>query len=416
MKKVLWVSYLFPPLFCGVGRQVKIAKYLPAYGWLPVVLSVEKSKFHPFYDAMVMKDIPQNVEVHRTWSLESRLLMYGLPFLLHINPKWLHIPDRFVGWFPFAVREGFSIIRRQKVDAIFSTSMPNTCHLAAYVLKRRTGLPWVADFRDLWTQNTYVSYPRPVLGIENKMEAAVVRCADRITTINEPMRQDIQGKYPDQPAGKFTVIPHGFDPEDFVTSNADIKTSPQEFTITYTGSLYGRMKVDTFMYAIKELVSEDESLNEMLNIRFVGNVYPARVLCNQLGLHRVVSFSDRVTHQEAWSYLSSSDLLLFVLGIGEHGEKASTGKLVEYLAVGKPVLALVPEGEAANIIRQANVGVVINPEDKEGIKQAVDEMHRKWASGNLEISPNKEVIDQYDIRGLARRFATIFDELTHRQS
>lgn len=414
MKKVLWVSYLFPPLFCGVGRQVKIAKYLPAYGWLPVVLSVEKSKFHPLYDAMVVKDIPQNVEVHRTWSLESRLLMYGLPVLLHINPKWLHIPDRFVGWFPFAVREGLRIIRSQKVDAIYSTSLPNTCHLAAYVLKRRTGLPWVADFRDLWTQNTYVSYPRPVLGIENKMEAAVVRCADRITTINEPMRQDIQGKYPDQPAGKFTVIPHGFDPEDFVTSNTDIKTSPDKFTICYAGSLYGRRKVDTFMYAVKELIDEDSSLNEKLNIRFVGNVSPARSLCHQLGLDRVVTFSGMVSHQEAWSYLENSDVLLFPLGTGELDEKASTGKLFEYLAIGKPLLALVPEGVAANIIRQANVGVIMNPEDKEGIKQAVGEMHRKWASGNLQIAPNKEVIEQYDVSKLARRFATIFDELTLR--
>lgn len=414
MKKVLWISYLFPPLNCGVGRQLKIAKYLPTYGWLPVVLSAKRSRLRPLYDMSMVKDIPPNIEVHRTWSLESRLIMQYLPGLLRINPKWFHIPDQFVGWFPFAVREGLHIVNNEKIDAIFSTSLPSTCHLVAYVLKRRTGLPWVADFRDLWTQNAYVSYPAPVLRLENKMEAAVIRAADRITTVNEAMEQDIWRKYSDQPAKKFIAIPHGFDPEDFITSSFNKKTLPDKFTVTYTGSLYGRRNVDTFMYAMKELIDEDSSLNKKLNIRFVGSVSSARQLSNQLGLHRVVTCSNSVTHQEAWNYLSSSDVLLFVLGTGEHDEKASTGKLFEYLAIGKPVLALAPEGVASNIIRRANVGVVVNSEDKGGIKKAIGEMYRKWVSGNLVISPNKEVIEQYDIRLLSKRFATIFDELIDR--
>jgi glycosyltransferase involved in cell wall biosynthesis len=416
MKKVLWISYLFPPLNCGVGRQVKIAKYLPTYGWLPVVLSVKRSKLRPFYDASVVKDIPPNVEVHRTWSLESKLLMSYLPAALHINPKWLHIPDQFIGWFPFALRKGLHIIRNQKVDVIFSTSLPNTCHLVGYALKLRTGLPWVADFRDLWTQSTYVSFPRLVLGVENKMEAAVMRAADRITTINDPIRQDIQRKYSKQPAEKFITIPHGFDPEDFVDSNSTKKASCNRFTLTYTGSLYGRRKIDTFAYAIKELIDEDSSINEKLNIRFVGNVLPARTLCKQLGLDRVMIFSDMVTHQEARDYLSASDVLLFVLGTGDLDEKASTGKLFEYLAIGKPVLALGPEGVASNIIREANIGIVVNPENKEAIKQAFSKMYTRWLSGDLQISPNKEFIDQYDIRRLSGKFATIFDELIDRQS
>lgn len=416
MKKVLWVSYVFPPLNCGVGRQVKIAKYLPDYGWLPVVLSAKRSRLRPFYDPPMVKDIPPNVEVHRTLSLESKIIMQYLPYLLRINPKWFHIPDQFIGWLPFAVREGLRIIGRQKIDAIFSTSPPNTCHLVAYVLKRRIGLPWVADFRDLWTQSIYISFPRLVLGVENKMEAAVVRAADRITTINDPMKQDIQRKYSNQPAEKFITIPHGFDPEDFMASNSAKKDSPDRFILTYTGSLYGKRKVDTFVYAIKELIDKDSSINEKLNIRFVGNVSPARRLCNQLGLDRVMTFSGMVTHQEAWEYLSASDVLLFVLGTGDLDEKASTGKLFEYLAVGKPVLALAPEGVASNIIREANVGIVVNPDDKEAIKQTVSKMYARWLSGNLRTSPNKEVIEQYDVGKLAKRFAIIFDELIDRQS
>ena len=415
MKKVLWVSYLFPPLNCGVGRQVKIAKYLPTYGWLPVVLSVKRSRLRPFYDTSIVKDIPPNVEVHRTWSLESRLVMQYLPGLLRINPKWVRIPDQFIGWFPFALRKGLHIIRNEKVDAIFSSSLPNTCHLVAYILKQRTGLPWVADFRDLWTQNPYTSYPAPVLRLENKMEKAVITMADKITTINDSAENDLRNKYSSEPAEKFVTIAHGYDPQDFQTVDSKKSPTSGKFTITYTGSLYGRMKVDTFMYAVKELLKENEDLSGKLNIKFVGSVLPAERLAHQLGLERVVTTLGWVTHQEAWSYLSDSDVLLFVLGTGEHGEKASTGKLPEYMATGKPVLALAPEGVASNIIREANIGVVVNPEDREGIKQVVVQMYHKWVSGRLEISPNREVIEQYDIRVLSKRFATIFDELTHEQ-
>jgi len=415
VKKVLWVSYLFPPLNCGVGRQVKIAKYLPTYGWLPVVLSAKRSRLRPVYDVSVMKDIPQNIQVHRTWSLESKLLMGYLPALLHINRKWLHIPDQFIGWFPFALRKGLHIIRNEKVDAIFSSSLPNTCHLVAYILKQRTGLPWVADFRDFWTQTTYISYPAPVLRLENKMERAVITTADRITAINDSLKNDLRNKYSGEPAEKFVTITHGFDPQDFPATNSKKESSSGKFIITYAGSLYGRRKVDIFIYAIKELLEENEDLSGKLNIKFVGGVLPAERLAHQLGLDQVVTTSGWVTHQEAWGYLADSDALLFILGTGKLDEEASTGKLFEYLAIGKPVLALVPEGVASNIIRDANVGIVVNPENKQAIKQAVSKMYDRWLSGNLRISPNKEVIEQYDIRVLSKRFATIFDELTGRQ-
>lgn len=411
MKKVLWISYVFPPLNCGVGRQVKIAKYLPNYGWLPIVLSVKRSKLRPLYDVSTVKDIADNVEVYRTWSFESALLMRHIPYFLHLNPKWLQIPDPFIGWFPFAVREGQRIIRSQKVDAIFSSSLPSTCHLVANALKQRTGLPWVADFRDLWTQNTYVAYPRLVLKIENKMEAAVVSNAERITTINEPMTGEMRGKYPDQPSEKFVTVSHGFDPEDFRGAELYQKASPDKFTMTYTGSLYGKRNVDMFLYAIKELIDEKGIHSEKINIRFVGNVSSARSLCHQLGLNHVVTFSEVVPHEEAWAYLFSSDALLLVQGTGYLDEKGSTGKLFEYLAIGKPVLALAPESVAASIIRQANIGLVVNPEDKEGIKRAVREMYTKWLSGSLKVNPNKEVIKQYDVRELSGRFAMILDEL-----
>jgi glycosyltransferase involved in cell wall biosynthesis len=411
MKKVLWISYLFPPLNCGVGRQVKIAKYLLIYGWMPVVLSVKGSWLRPFYDRVAVKDVPQNVNVYRTWSLESRLLMRYLPWLLHINPKWVCIPDEFIGWFPFAVMKGTNMIRSENVSAIFSTSMPNTCHLVAHVLKKRTGLPWVADFRDPWTQNKYVTYPSAILGLENKMEAAVVRSADRITTVTEPITLALKEKYPDEPPEKFVTVTHGFDSEDFPVSECKKKRESDKFVITYAGSLYLYAKPDAFLHAIKELLDEDEDISRRLQVRFVGNVSPAVRLCDELGLNKVITISKMVMHQDVFTYLFNSDVLLLIMGTTESDKKGSAGKLFEYMASGRPILALTPEGVAADIVRQANLGIVVHPEDKDGIKKAILELYHEHRNGNRKIVPNGEIIKQYDVRTLSGKFAVLFDQL-----
>ncbi len=161
IKKVLMISYLFPPLDCGVGRQIKFAKYLPLFGWMPTVLTVNRSFLRPKYDPSRVKEVPPSVEIFRTCSLEIRPLQRWLPAVLNrllgVNRKWFQPVDTFVGWLPFAVRRGLEILKEGNIDLIFSTSLPNTCHLVAFILKKKFRIPWVADFRDPWTQNPYVT-------------------------------------------------------------------------------------------------------------------------------------------------------------------------------------------------------------------------------------------------------------------
>jgi len=401
VRKVLWITYPYPPLNCGVGRQVKIAKYLPDYGWQPIVLSVKRSIMRPIYDETLMKDVAG--EVYRTWSLESKLLMTYLPYLLHFNPKWIRVPDPFIGWLPFAVYRGLRILQTHKIDAIFSTSLHNTNHLVAYILKLRTGLPWLADFRDLWTQNTYANRPLLTLKVENKLESLVINKADRITTINRPMMEALQSKYPDK---VYDVISHGFDPQDFVET---APTKNDKFTITYTGSLYGKRKADLFLYAIKELIDENKLPKDKLDIKFIGSVSIAQILSKQLNLD--IQFIDTVTHEEVMSYLASSDVLLLIQSMDKVDKMGTTGKLFEYMASGKPILALAPNSVASQIIRETNIGVSVSPDDKEGIKRTIYDMYIKWLSGDLKIESDKEAIAQYNVRELAGRFGEILDEI-----
>lgn len=408
MKKVLVISYLFPPLNCGVCRQSKIAKYLPQYGWVPIILSVKKSRLRPLYDESLLKDIHSITKIYKTSSFESRILMQYIPGLSGVNYKYFNIPDPFIGWLPFAVLKGINIIKKEKVDAIVSTSMPNTCHLVALILKKISKLPWIADFREAWAQNPFIDYPKIVLNIENKMESAVIRNAEKITAINDPIRNDLIGKYPDQTPEKFMTIPHGFDPEDF----QDVEKLPsKKFTITYTGSLYGRRSPKTFLEAIKEIIEDDKNMKSELRIQFIGNVHIAKEIAERLNLTDLVTSSGFVSHQQVFSYIVNSNILLLIIGSGKNDNTISTGKLFEYMGSGTPILALVPEGVAADLIESANIGVVVHPNDIEGIKKAILQLYKKYKKGELNIEPNQEIIKQHDMRILSKKFAKVLDEV-----
>lgn len=403
---MLFITYLYPPLDCGVCRQSKIAKYLPLYGWSPQVVSVRKSSIRPQYDTSLLKDLPPSGSVYRTASLESRILMRGIPRLLHINPKWVQIPDPFVGWLPFAVVKGLDVAEKEKVSAILSTSLPSTCHLAALILKKMTGLPWVADFREAWTQNPFVQYPAAVLKVETRMEAAVMRNADAVTVINDPIREDFEKKYPEQ-AEKCVTVSHGFDPEDFQHRE---RSPSKRFTILYAGSLYGKRSSGVFFSVLKDL-AENEEVRDDLRVQFVGGVGEAQERVDQLGLSDMVDISGYVSHEKVFSFMVDAHVLLLIIGAEEGGSRISTGKLFEYIGSGTPILALTPEGAAAEVIRKTGAGVVVDPENAEEIKKTVLNLYQKHKRGEPLTTPSEEAILQYDVRRVAERFADILTTL-----
>ena len=421
------ISYLFPPLDCGVGRQIKFAKYLPLFGWMPTVLTVNRSFLRPKYDPSRMKEVPPSVEIFRTYSLEIGPLQWWLPAVLNrllgVNRKWFQPVDTSVGWLPFAVRRGLEILKEGNIDLIFSTSLPNTCHLVAFILKKKFRIPWVADFRDPWTQNPYVTYPKPVLKIEEPMEEAVIRNADKVTTTNPFFTKGFIMKYSDEPKEKFVTVTHGFDPDDFQKLETIVE---HKFVVTYTGSFYGPRKPDVFLKAVNELLSEDPSLKDQLKIRFVGSVgRSVENVVHRYGLEDTVEVCGYVSHKRALEYLLNSSMLLLITGIyHKNTVKDSSGrvfdefpgKLVEYLAIGRPVLALATsEGTVARMIKSTRTGIVVHPSDKEGIKKAVRDFYSLYKRGDLKMKPDFEEIKKYNIRMSVKKLSEVFNEVTQTQ-
>jgi glycosyltransferase involved in cell wall biosynthesis len=354
----------------------------------------------------LLKDIPEEAVVYRTSSLESRILMMTVPRLLGINGKYVQVPDPFVGWLPAAVVKGLHIIKKEKIDAVFSTSMPNTSHLAALLLTKKTGIPWLADFREAWTDNPFVVYPRIVRSLEEKMEKAVIENADAVTVINDFIRKGLAAKYPEQ-ADKMITVSHGFDSEDFASI---VKEPSATFTIVYAGSLYGRRSPDVFLKAVKDLTESDSNVRDTMRIQFVGNVDAVKPMVDQLQIADVVSVCGYLSHVDVHALMVHADVLLLIIGAGKDDSTISTGKLFDYIGSGTPILALVPEGAAADVVRSTHTGVVVHPHDTEGMKKAVYnfyEAHKKREVHNL----RQDLVSRYDVRHLSQQVSDVLNSI-----
>jgi glycosyltransferase involved in cell wall biosynthesis len=408
LKKVLVVAYHYPPLGGGgVFRTLKLTKYLPEFGYQPYVLTV-KNPMYGTRDPTLLKEIPPEVKIFRTFSFEHRILR--APRLLKIDLKWFYIPDENIGWLPFAVSAGAKIVKKENIDLIYATSPPWTSLLIGFLLKKKTKRPLVIDFRDPWTDNPFTTYPTKIHeSVETKMEEKILKLADHIITTTEPMALNLIDKHPFT-KGKCTTITNGFDPEDF--KNLRRYGHGERFTITYVGRLYGLRSSRYFLTAIKELIEEKEALRRSVQALLVGHSgKETKELVKEFKLHDTVKLVGYLAHKRTLEFMINSDVLLLLIATEEAidekiGPPMVPGKLYEYLAAKRPILALIPEGAAADIIRSTKSGIVVPPKDINSTKQAILKFFQEWKRGSLGTIQSD--ITKYDRRALTEKLAKIF--------
>jgi len=232
MRKVLIISHPFPPTGGGgVQRISKFVKYLPRFGWLPVVLST-RPEYYPVKDESLLRDVPTDTRIVRTFSLEpgrsalavsSRARGPGRKprallsrWLIDRSIDWLFIPDKSIGWVPFAVRAGRRILAAEKPDLIFATGNPFSSFMVPYILGRSRNLPYVLDFRDAWTLEPYRKrYATWRESIERRLERRLLERAAFAVMATEPMREAYAEEYPDL-AQKLRTVTNGYDEDDFL--------------------------------------------------------------------------------------------------------------------------------------------------------------------------------------------------------
>jgi glycosyltransferase involved in cell wall biosynthesis len=421
MKRVLVVAYYFPPMgMGGVQRAQKFVKYLPEFGWEPIVLTVRNTAYYA--DDPALNEEIGSTRVIRTESFDPLRILGRVsgskPRVPHPESRmerwnrrlqpWLFIPDSKVLWIPFALNAARSLLRTVKPDMVFTTSPPHSAHLTGYRLKAM-GLPWVADFRDHWLAESYESVPTAWHRAANRfLLNRVLARADRVIAVSKPILNDLI-KRTNRPE-RFTHIPNGFDRKDFDGVSAE---SSSFFTIVYCGTLSPIRRPDVFLDAASEAVKRNPELSEALRIRFVGSVYgfdlPAAI--RKFELEEQTEIVGYVTHRESIRQLMNADLLLLLIS-GDSSGGVVTGKIFEYIASGKPILAIVPPGEAERLILSCARGAVVRPNDREGLTGQILRAFDLWKRNDLRVTrPRWEGLDVLERREQTRKLAEIFRQV-----
>ncbi len=431
MRKLLFIAYYFPPMgMAGVQRSTKFVKYLPEFGWEPIVLTVKDVSYYA-HDPSLLNEVSETIII-RTESLDPLRIKRRISSpakkerklhtpvrrssISHLVNRhlfsWIFLPDTKVPWVPIAIREANRILQQHPVDLVFTTSPPHSAHLIGLSLKKKRGISWVADFRDNWKTERFERGPTMIhRRLDRRMASRVVRKADKIITVTHPISTDLaELSHRDQ--ADFITIPNGYDQTDFDHSD-QINPYPQKWTITYCGSLYPKRDPERFLQAVSLAIQDRPEIKEQINIRFAGTVFEIDLkgMIERYSLREVVRFAGYVSHQENVRYLMTSDCLLLLIAKDE-SQSVSTGKIYEYIASGKPILALIPEGEAEKLIIKHARGVVIPPGDVRGIKAQIIRAFDLWKRKDLKITvPRWRGIEPYSRRNQTEVLAGIFNRL-----
>lgn len=423
-REVLMLAYHYAPAdHTGTRRVSAFARYLPGLGYDPVVLTTDARGTLPDDAARQIYRAP---EVARLVAAPLRRLrprpaggQGGGPARLVADGRLLRllhavmVPDMCVTWYPPAVRRGLALLRERPIRLIFSSSPPVTSHLVALRLKRRSGLPWVADFRDGWMFEP--PNPAPLANplrarVELALEGLVVRQADQIVTVNETIAGDFARRYP-RAAGKVAVITNGYDPA-ALEGLRRRRQGDGKLRLVYTGALGSSRagtSIDGLLAALRGLRAEEPGLAGDIELALVGALSAAETaLVEGAGLGRQVRLVGAVPHREALQQQIDADALLLVTVPGPSG--VTTNKLFEYLAAGRPILALTGESHAAAIVRELGAGLIVAPDDVAAIQAALRHLHARWRAGDLRALSDPRVA-RFSRPRLTAELATCFDRL-----
>ena len=428
-RAVLMVTYYFPPSGGpGVQRMLKFTKYLPQFGWRPVVLTVREDAEYPVRDPSLWKDVPEATRVLRTGITEFYRIYRGIakpadPLDISTRSRrsglvqralrqiraGVFIPDGRVGWIPHAMGPGRKLAREEGVRAVVGSGPPFTALLVAGALGRRTGLPWIADFRDPWTRAPF--YPdRPGIArrIDEACERWVIRNAARTVAVNREILEDFTGRYKGLDVSRFVTISNGFDEEDFEGIERE---EPQKLTLVHTGSLFAARDPRELREALSSLCRNEPGFAEGVELVLAGRVDREVVEAFRTPpLDAIVRMVGYLEHGESLRLLRRAHLCLLFVGEEKQSRGMLTGKVFEYLGSGTAVLGLAPEGEASELIRRCRAGTTVAPGDTAGLTDLLRSIWRRYRSGERRFAePDSREVAEYGRRRLTGRLATLLD-------
>lgn len=425
MRTLLFIAYYLPPMgSSGVQRPLNLLRHLPALGWNPVVLAPETGLYHTIDQSLgyeldslglTIYRVKANTPFHRGGgdAKQAMRIPESVSKILRWASAFRYLPDNKRGWIEPALKMSAEIIEHHKPEMIFATSPPPSNLLLAGLIRKQTGLPTVFDFRDDWVGNHQQIYPTPWHRRRMQhLELETVFQSDALITVNTVIRDALETRHPgyDKP---IISIPSGYDARRFTHPGAPtLKRDPDKLTLLYSGRFYGENQPDTFIQSVSDLIRRRPELHHKLRLAFQGGLERQHLaLLKSAGLYDMTVDLGYVDHPTAIANLLEADMLWLIAAHKNRGEQVSTGKVFEYMAAKKPILALAPHRGAMNaLLNGYGPFEIVSPHDPESITKALESLIIACLESTLPpVDPHH--VAQFTFHRMARDMATLFNNV-----
>ena len=435
MKRVLIITYYWPPSGgSGVQRWLKMSKYFPENGWQPVIYTAEDAEY-PVEDLSLEKDVTPEAEILRRkivepYSFYKKFLgikkdeKIKAGFINEGKKKsswkenlsvWLRgnlfIPDARCWWIKPSINFLRKYLEKNPVDAIISTGPPHSMHLIAKELHKKFNIPWIADFRDPWTDIDFFSelkLTKRSLKKHHDLQYQVLTEADKVVTVGWDWAKGLEG----HGAKDVEVITNGYD-FNIEEKSTNVKLS-SDFTMSHVGIVGAARNAVCYWEALGEIIKEDniKDFSKLLKIRLIGQVDNSVIeSIKKNNLENNVEIIPYIPHEKVIAEQSSSQVLLLFINNSPNAKGIMTGKIFEYMASGRPIFAIGPtDGDTAIILDKTKSGFIVDFDDKDGMKNAIIDLFNKYKENQL-ITNKNEVVENYSRRALAKDYVNLIETI-----
>ncbi|WP_271393233.1 glycosyltransferase family 4 protein [Aequorivita sinensis] len=427
MKRALIVTYYWPPAGGpGVQRWLKFVKYFKEFGVEPIVYIPENPNY-PLVDENFSAEIPSNVEVikhpikepyrfakffskKKTKQMSSGIISKKdstaiEKLMLYVRGNFF-IPDARVGWVKPSVKYLSDYLENNDVDVVITTGPPHSLHLIGKQLKKELNVKWIADFRDPWTTIHYHKSLRLNKTSEKKhkaLEAAVLNTADVVTVTSPTTKKEFE-EITNKP---IEVITNGFDITEEVNYNRDLK-----FSISHIGSLLSERNPKNLWYILAEICKKNTSFKKDLELKFAGAVSDeVKESLSEFNLDENSKFLGYVSHFEALKLQNESQVLLLVEINSAETRAIIPGKLFEYLAAKRPIIALGPyKSDIEAIVDETKSGRFFDYSEDKELKNEILRLYKQYKTGDLQVA--SEGVDRFSRRQLTKQMSALIKDVS----
>jgi glycosyltransferase involved in cell wall biosynthesis len=432
LRNLLLVSYHYPPMGgSGVQRALKLARYLPNAGWRAHVLTAGHAHY-PLIDASLSDAAVPELHVHRVRGMEPGGLAASLCRQLYVGlsaPRWVErleqrlywrldracsrqlLPEKELLWAPSAIRRARKLIGRHGIEVIVTTSPPLSAHLVGLWLRRRLGVPWVADLRDPILDNfAYDPATRLVDRSFRWIERSVVKQADHCVVTCPELALRLSERYGPSAHGRFTTITNGYDDAD--AQDAPVRGHGERFVLAHVGALYRQQSIEPVLQAIRRLLKRRGDVERQLELRLVGSVAAAQMTALRDKGGRFLNHVGYQDHRAAVQEMAAADALILMTPSTDGGRLCIPAKTFEYLAFGGHIIAVVHHDTAlSRLLGEAGNVTLVEPHDAQGLENAIEARFDAWQAGSRNEHRCAEAVRRYRRDRLAGEYARLLETL-----